>query len=235
LIGGNTNADEKSNELNTNFQLIKVQEDGTIVWNENYDYGVVDLMTTIIANLNHTYTIGGYAKGNYNIIFNKENYKKNKPNTEEYILINIDQTGKVLWDKIIENEGEDILKKVIVTRDNGYILAGTNNVLPNSKNTNRQGNNDFWIVKVFDENQPVKELEQIIASPNPTSAFTNVVIGFPYEKGELMVYDLMGRQIQTQTVTQRMIPIDLSNQAMGIYIVSVKIGNENYTVKVIKE
>ena len=235
IIAGSSNAFEKSNELNTNFHLINIDEDGTIKWEENYDYGTVDLITTIISNQNNTYTLGGYSKGAYNIIFNKENYKKNKRDTEEYILINLDDKGKVLWDKIIYNEGEDILKKVIVSRDNGYILAGNNNVLQNTKNINRQGNNDFWIVKVFDENQPINELEEIIASPNPTFNYTNIVIGFPYEKGELTINDIMGRQIKTKTVTERMIPIDLSGQAAGIYIISVKIKNEVYSVKVIKE
>ena len=96
------------------------------------------------------------------------------------------------------------------------------------------GSNDFWVVKVKDENKKEKIKLTIEAAPNPTLAYTNIIIGYDFERGTATVVDLAGRVIQTIEITSRMVPIDLSKQPEGIYIVNIKTNVQSDGVKIIK-
>jgi hypothetical protein len=45
----------------------------------------------------------------------------------------------------------------------------------------------------------------------------------------------MGRQILSQTVDQRIIPLDMNQWQAGVYVINIKIGKDQYTTKVIKD
>ena len=260
----------------------------------------------------------------------KSSRHKMKEGTDDYIAIKINENGEELWNKIVGSHGEDVLKRVIETRDGGYLMAGTSNAfsisamgtklnnlqgensqLKNAKNDihtsinqnidelNKQinsksknavesinqtlgitensplklnapisefgggllsgkagnentngvpekklppsgdknssyGNNDFWVVKLIDTAKPEKVKIKIEALPNPSYGFTNVIIGYEFQKGTATVVDLSGRQLQQFEFTSRTVPVDLSSYPEGIYIVNIKTDVSNDGVKVIK-
>ena len=96
------------------------------------------------------------------------------------------------------------------------------------------GNIDFWVVKLRDRTKPLKEKASIEAVPNPTTTFTNIIIGFDYTSGTATVVDLAGHQLARFSVTSKTIPVDLSNYSEGIYIINVATDKGNESVKVIK-
>jgi len=58
------------------------------------------------------------------------------------------------------------------------------NKLPNSKPSGDKdknyGSSDFWVVKLKDKMKPAKTKATIEGFPNPTSSYTNVIIGFRF-------------------------------------------------------
>ena len=65
--------------------------------------------------------------------------------------------------------------------------------LPSSKDKSSSfGNSDFWVVKLKDELKPEKPKVGIEALPNPTTQFTNVIVGYDFEQGTATVVDLAG-------------------------------------------
>jgi len=334
ILGGNSNSgsseDKRSdNSSGTDFWVVKLDQSGKQVWQETYDFGKVDILTSLVENADHTILLGGFAQGE--IVTGKQKAKKG---TDDFIALKIDEKGTILWDKIVGSEGKDILKKVIETRDGGYLMAGTSNPFPsalansqsgtngflgngnnqqlnNAKNelnsaikeqgdainksinetttdiTNKTketlgltdssplkigsgtnalnggllngfdggnnsssetqkklpssrdkntsyGNFDFWVVKLKDDGKPEKEKLKIEVSPNPTTAYTNIVIGYDYETGTATVVDLAGHVIQKIDITSRTVPIDLSKVPEGIYIVNINTNVQNDGVKIIK-
>ena len=90
------------------------------------------------------------------------------------------------------------------------------------------------MVKLKDKNKPEKVKQTIEALPNPTIGFTNVIVGYDFEKGTATVVDLAGRQLQQFEITGRTVPVDLSQYPEGIYIVNIKTNVQSDGVKIIK-
>ena len=67
IIGGNSNSGAsstktKGSEKGSDFWLIKFDKDSNILWQESYNYGENDVLTSIVENENGTFLIGGYAQ-----------------------------------------------------------------------------------------------------------------------------------------------------------------------------
>ena len=132
IAGGNSNSTTTLTSLGgtvsngTDYWVIKMDENGTIVWSETYDFGKVDILTSLVENEDRTILIGGYAQNESSHSLEK-GLKKDEEGINDYIALKIDEKGEVLWDKSVGSEGEDILRKLITTRDGGYLMAGTSN------------------------------------------------------------------------------------------------------------
>lgn len=239
ILGGSSNSGathtkSKSNKKGTDYWVVKLDENGGIEWQETYDYGMNDMLTSIIQTEDESYLIGGYAQSE--IKPSEKGKKLDKEGISDYIALKIDSKGDEKWTEVIGSKGEEVLKKLLETRDGGYLLAGTSNgKISRDKNT-AKGGNDFWVVKLKDKERKEKERIEIEAVPNPTSFYTNIIIDFEYNTGSATLYDLAGREISSSTIKgERTIPIELTNLPTGIYLVEIKTDTKKGSVKVIKK
>ena len=260
LLGGSSNSesgDDKSNnnENGTDFWVLKVDDEQTILWQETYNIGKVDILTSLIENEDKTILLGGYTQGELvqrkNLV-NKLGKKKAtavepekmKKGMADYVAIKLNEQGEEIWRKDVGSEGEDILKKAIETRDGGYMMAGTSLTPTLSKgegvkntgdrNSNK-GSSDFWVVKLKDKEKPKEEQPKIEAIPNPAMDYTNIIVGFEFTKGTATVVDLAGHVLQQFEITERTVPIDMQRLPEGVYVVSIKTDKGSGGTKVIKE
>ncbi|WP_306352601.1 T9SS type A sorting domain-containing protein [Flavobacterium sp. '19STA2R22 D10 B1'] len=235
IVGGNSNSGSnnhknKGNQKGTDFWVFKLNEVGEIVWQETYNFGEFDVLTSLVENEDHSLLIGGYAQSE--VMGTK---KTDKKSINDYIALKIDANGEELWRKTVGSAGEDILKKTVETRDGGYLLAGTSNSKSSRDKGSMIGSHDFWVVKIKDEKKPEKEKLRIEAAPNPTSSYANVIIGYEFEKGTATLVDLVGHILQQFEIKSRTIPIDLSQYPEGIYIVNITTNVQSDGVKIIKK
>lgn len=244
IAGGNsnsgaTNSKNKGNASGTDFWVVKFDNLGSIVWQETYNYGKTDVLTSIIENQDGTFLIGGYAqseaKGNNKNQLDK-NAKGDKEGINDYIALKINDKGEEIWTQTVGSKGDEVLKKLLETRDGGYLLAGTSSGEVSRDKNSAKGGSDFWVVKLKDNAKPVKVKVNIEAVPNPALTFTNVIVNFEYTEGEATLYDINGRQLrQTKINGEHTVPIDLSNLPTGIYIVDIRTNNGQEGIKVIKQ
>jgi hypothetical protein len=240
LIGGNSNS---TNSLTTkggtvsngtDFWLLKVDTQGEEQWSRTYDYGKVDILTSLVENKDHTFLIGGYAQ---NDVTSESTLalKKQDKGINDYIALKIDAAGQELWTQSVGSSGEDILRKLIETRDGGYLLAGTSNASSSLDKKSTIGSNDFWVVKLQDKVniEPAKVAIEVF--PNPVATFTNVIIGYEYTNGTATLVDLSGRTLQQFSITSRTVPLDLTMYPEGIYIVNIKTDVRIDGLKLIKK
>lgn len=224
--GGNKNA---SNGKGSDFWLIKIDPIGEILWQETYDIGKADLLTTIQENADGSLLLGGHAQTEVS-----DSKKKDKEGINDYVLIKTNDKGEEQWTQTVGSGGEDILRKAIETRDGGYLLAGTSTGTASRDRNSGQGRNDFWVVKLKDKKKKEEKKNPIEAYPNPTLHYSNVIVGYEFDKGTATVYDLMGRQLQQFEITDRTIPVDLGSMPEGIYIVEIRTNVQNDSVKIVK-
>lgn len=239
VAGGNsnsgaTNSKSNSNRNGTDFWVVKLNENGSISWQETYNYGKLDVLTSIVENPDGTFLIGGYAQSE--VKTNGKNSKFDKEGINDYIALKIKSDGDEIWTQTVGSKGDEVLKKLFETRDGGYILAGTSKGEVSRDKNSFKGGSDFWIVKLRDKDKKHKDKENIEAIPNPTHTFTNAIVGYDYKKGTATLYDLSGRMINSVKITgERTIPMDLSGLPQGIYVIEVKTDVSTDGVKVIKK
>ena len=243
LLGGNsnsgaTNSKSKTNKSGTDFWVIKVDAIGLIQWQDTYDFGKYDVLTSLVENKDGSFLIGGYAQSE---LGNKQKgtsktVKADKEGISDYIALKIDAEGKERWSKTVGSKGDEVLRKLLETRDGGYLLAGTSNGGISRDKKTAKGGNDFWVVKLRDKEKEENERITLEAIPNPASSFTNVIITFEYKEGTATLYDLSGRSLQTITITgERTVPVELNGLPQGIYVIEIKTDTEKGGVKVIKK
>lgn len=238
LLGGSsasaiTGNKSKTNKKGTDFWVLKIDQKGEIIWQETYNTGKVDVLTSLVENSDGTALIGGYAQSE---VIGQGN-KKDKQDINDYIAIKISAEGEELWKQTIGSNGEDLLRRLVETRDGGYILAGTSKGdISRNKNSNK-GSNDFWVVKLKDRDKKKKEdkRKMLEAIPNPAGEFTNIIVGFDFTSGTASLFDLSGRMLQQSEVNSRTIPLDMSQYPEGVYIVEVKTDKGTDSVKVMRK
>ncbi|TPG35421.1 T9SS C-terminal target domain-containing protein, partial [Flavobacterium pectinovorum] len=142
----------------TDYWVLKLDEEGGVVWSKTYDFGKTDILTSLVENKeDHTYLIGGYAQSEIRApregIVGKLTNKvvKEKDGINDYIALKIDEKGEELWKKTVGSAGEDILRELIETRDGGYLMAGTSNSGASKDKNSNIGSSDFWVVKLKDK------------------------------------------------------------------------------------
>lgn len=96
------------------------------------------------------------------------------------------------------------------------------------------GGRDFWVVKLKNKEQKAKDELNIVAYPNPTNAYTNIVIGFEFDRGSLSVYDIGGRELESFKIEQNTVAVNLSAHPTGVYIIKVKTNKGSESIKIIK-
>lgn len=236
---GTSNSKTKSNRNGTDFWVVKLNESGSILWQETYNYGKLDVLTSIVENPDGTFLIGGYAQSEAKFNSNKslgKNIKTDKEGINDYVALKIKADGEEIWTQTVGSKGDELLKKLFETRDGGYILAGTSKGEVSRDKNSFKGGSDFWIVKLRDKDKKHKDKENIEAIPNPTNTFTNAIVGYDYKKGTATLYDLSGRMINSVKISgERTIPMDLSGLPQGIYVIEVKTDVSTDGVKVIKK
>lgn len=173
VLGGNSNSEvgefkTKSNSDGTDFWVVKLDEKGDIKWQETYNFGKHDVLTSIVENNDHTLLIGGFAKGEFSTSKQK-NKSKTEKGMDDYIALKITEKGQEIWTESVGSDGEDILKKVIETRDGGYLFAGTGSPVNLVQNQNQEnsssqlgnvmgnGNNEQVNDQVQQANSAIKE------------------------------------------------------------------------------
>lgn len=217
IAGGNSNSTTPLTSLGgnvrsgTDYWVLKLNENGTIVWSETYDFGKVDILTSLVENKDHTYLIGGYSSPSPS---EGGEYKKSKTETgiNDYIALKIDEKGEKLWDKTVGSDGEDILRKLIETRDGGYLLAGTSNAQSASNTSNK-------LVNKIDNGVPNEQLQNATNEVNDAINDANNTLKDQLTNGTEKINDALNKE------TDSRLKLGLNAPVGGLNLPSMGSGN----------
>jgi hypothetical protein len=249
IFGGSSNSESgesktKSNESGTDFWVVAIDKDQKLLWQETYNIAKTDVLNSLVENDDHTLLLGGYAQGE---VAKKKSTAKAlkmaksglvteslKSGTGDYVALKINEKGEELWRKSVGSSGTDILKKVIETRDGGYLMTGTSKGTQSGDRSSGIGGADFWVVKLLDKDKKKADKLPVEAIPNPAVDYTNVIVGYDFKKGTATLVDIAGHVLQQFEITERTVPIDLQGLPEGVYVVNIKTDVQNSGVKIIK-
>jgi hypothetical protein len=90
------------------------------------------------------------------------------------------------------------------------------------------------VVKLKDKQKPKEDKKPVEAIPNPAIDYTNIIVGYDFNKGTATLVDIAGHVLQQFEITDRTVPINLQGLPEGVYIVNIKTDKQSDGVKIIK-
>ncbi|PSR56702.1 hypothetical protein AHMF7605_26000 [Adhaeribacter arboris] len=148
LLGGTSssgiNGDKsEASKGNNDYWLVKVDAYGNKLWNKTIGGNLDDNLSTLVATTDGGYVLGGTSKSGKSGDKSEENQGKTDEfgqTPTDFWVVKVDSKGNKVWDKTLGKATDEILTSLIATPDGNYLVGG--------QNTNNEGGNDFWLVKI---------------------------------------------------------------------------------------
>jgi|GEM_PF-6094331 len=124
---------------NTDYWLVKYQENGTINWQKKYGSNFNDHSADLAKGVNSSYFLTGRSYSS--------NVTGGNSGVYDVWTIKVDIDGNVIWDISIGGNDRDIVEQVTGTSDGGAVITGYSysSVIGNDASN---GNRDYFIVKI---------------------------------------------------------------------------------------
>ena len=135
IVGGNYGSDD--------FWIVKLDDEGSLVWEENYGGSSSDVPTSVHQTTDGGYIIAGFS---YSSDFQVGENNGNK----DYWVVKVNSTGHLLWEENLGGSNAEEANAIQETSDGGYIVAGYSQSSDFDVEGN-YGDSDFWIVKLAPE------------------------------------------------------------------------------------
>lgn len=142
IVGGSDSDDTdiSSNIGSYDFWVIRISETGNLIWEKSFGGDQIDEARGIVNSNDGNFIIAGDTRSSDNDISNNNG-------AADLWLIKISPNGDLIWEKTIGGSSFDVSRSIVVTDDNGFLLAGSSRSSDGDVSENK-GQNDAWIVKV---------------------------------------------------------------------------------------
>jgi len=182
VLGGSSasgvSGDKTESSLDTifytsDFWVIKLDSAGNIVWQNTIGGDGYDRLLSILQTADGGYILGGNSESG--ISGDKtEAYLDTlgfPVPTNDYWVIKLDAAGDIIWQNTIGGGDDDYSIAIQQTTDGSYIVGGYSlSGISADKTEAKQGNWDYWVIKLSDLHKISGRLRTEIGAPVPGAA-----------------------------------------------------------------
>jgi hypothetical protein len=213
----------------SDFWIIKVGYDGSIIWDK-----------TIGGNAGDSPSSLGITSDNQIIIVGTSNSgvsgEKSEPSfgLADYWFVSLDTLGNLNYQKTLGGDNNDYCSDNIIVGDDHFIMLGSSlSGISGLKTENCRGQSDYWLIEVASNfglyNKDI--LTQFFCYPNPSNDIFNIVSSSD-KSIFYRVYNTLGSVILLGNFINNT-TIDLSNFESGPYLIVFFDGEEIWCEKLI--
>ncbi len=131
--------DIKNNRGSYDFWIVKINGDGSLIWEKTYGGTGIDRSYSITNTLDGGYVVTGQTLSSDTDV--------TKSNGESDIwLIKLDGNGELLWENAFGGSGFELAEDVQLMSDGGFMIVG-NSKSADGDATENAGENDIWIIR----------------------------------------------------------------------------------------
>jgi hypothetical protein len=240
-FGGESNSDSsgvktedsRDGGLYMDFWILKLNKDGSIVWDKTIGGNHVDNLFHMEATDDNQILLIGSSSST--IGWEKS---ENQIGQLDYWVVSIDTNANILWQKTLGGTLTDRPKQVIVLGTNHYILFGdSNSGVSGHKTEPCRGDEDLWILEIS-TNLSIENFSKnkLNITPNPTSDYFSFSFPEQSTSGIIYIFDSSGSIILSEFIENSQNTIQVSNLSQGLYFVSFFDENKiGYSSKLIIE
>lgn len=136
---GNTNRNNNSRHAGGDYWAIKLDASANLQWSQYYGGSFTDTPYSIVQSDNGFIIVGSSDSEDVDISNNKGDY--------DFWVVNISDTGELLWEKSFGGSQIDEARGIIASNDGNYIIVGDTRSNDQDISQN-SGAADLWIIKV---------------------------------------------------------------------------------------
>lgn len=169
---------------NGDYWIVKLTNTGTIVWQKCYGGTAQDQANSVQETFDGKIMVAGFASSADGDVVNAHG-------GGDYWALKLDSSGNLLWQKPLGGTGSEIGTAAFITKDFGYIIAGSSSSINDGDVTGHHGTStyydDFWVVKLKPEIVPPSvKFTTINLSPD-CSSISSIICNFPGNNSTLSV------------------------------------------------
>jgi hypothetical protein len=221
----------------------KLNPSGNLIWAKSFGGTGIDGATAIRVDASgFTYTTGRFqgtvdfdpGTGTSNLTSNGSN---------DIFVQKLNPLGNLLWAKSFGGTGSDFGYSAIDASGNVYTtgyFSGTVDFDPGTGTTNLTSNGslDVFVQKLTPLTTGIIENSfeyEPTVYPNPTLGNFSIDLGAVHESSVVSITDILGRLIESKSISQSQI-LNLSiEEPAGIYILSIQVGDKKAVFSIVKE
>jgi hypothetical protein len=133
------NGDITSTNGSRDYWVVKISSSGAIQWQKTYGGSDFDMANSVRQSIDGGYIISGYTSSDDgNVTVNHGG--------DDYWIVKTNASGTIQWQKSYGGSDLDVMPKISLTNDGGYILAG-HSYSNDGDVTGNHGQLDYWVVK----------------------------------------------------------------------------------------
>jgi len=244
------NHDSSLSSNTADFWVLEIDRLGNIIWQKTYGgYANEDEFCDISRTADCGYLLSGTSYSHIGGDKSEENL-----GNEQSWFIKIDSVGNRVWDKTLRTNiglGDNENGFAIQMSDFSYVMGNyTGGPSGGDKTQDSQGGADYWISKYVDINfikcvetnggDTLPIVDELLIFPNPVlSELTVKLTSVKLNSISLNIYDVLGQVVYrfsdvnlSKSFTK---VIDLSALANGIYFLVIKVNDDQFIKKILKQ
>ncbi|MDZ4794146.1 MAG: hypothetical protein SGI83_07695 [Bacteroidota bacterium] len=126
------------------YWIVKLDGSGNIVWNKLLGGNYAEEAYSIVQTTDGGYIVAGYSQSSANGDVTGTNH-----GSSDYWIVKLDNSGNIVWNKLLGGNLTDLAYSIVQTTDGGYIVTGNSTSSANGDVTGtNHGSSDYWIVKL---------------------------------------------------------------------------------------
>lgn len=135
-----SDGDVGGNHGNGDFWVVKIDQNGQLIWEKNLGGSESEEARSVITNKNGGAVIAGLSSSkNVDLTRNLGSY--------DYWIVQLNETGSIKWQKSFGGNLSDYARSIQPTIDGGYLVAGYSSSR-NGDLSQNSGSTDIWIIKL---------------------------------------------------------------------------------------
>jgi gliding motility-associated-like protein len=135
-----TDGDIPPSQKNYDVWLLAVDANGNKIFSKIYGGSQNDVAYSMTKGADGTLTLAGYTTS-------RDGDVTGAKGSQDYWVLNIDQTGKLNWQKVLGGTDAEYANTILTDRDSSYIIGGIS-YSDDGDITGANGNGDYWVVKL---------------------------------------------------------------------------------------
>ncbi len=148
ISGNKTQPNWDTSQNTADYWIVKTGANGYYQWDKRYGGTSDDFLQYVSVTKDGGFILGGFSDSD-----SSGDKSQNSQGQFDYWVVKLDSLGNKQWDKRFGGSNDDILDKVIQTKDGGYILAGFSESGISGDKTQpdwdiSEVTSDYWVVKI---------------------------------------------------------------------------------------